>query len=323
MPDIRAVPGFFLGHATLTEAGTGCTVICCPEGAVGAVDVRGGAPATRETDLLRPEETVDRLHAVVLSGGSAFGLTSASGVAEELERRGIGLDMGVCRVPIVSSACLFDLGVGSARVRPGIAEGAAAVCAALDEDRAVSLEEGNVGAGTGCTVGKFLGPERSMKSGFGSAVLQVNELMVGAVVAVNAMGSVVDPTKGIVIAGARPSPKSTSPLSVPEAMDAMAAMTIDPSPRANTTIACVVTNATLTKSQALRVAQMAADAYALTIFPAHTSMDGDAIFCLASGEVETSQDVVGLLATQALTQAIVSGCANAQSAYGFVGATSL
>lgn len=319
MPDIRRIPGFFLGHATLAEAGTGCTAIVCPEGATGAVDVRGGAPATRETDLLRPEETVDAVHAVVLSGGSAFGLAAASGAAEELERRGLGLDMGVCRVPIVSAACLFDLTVGSASVRPGIAEGRAAVADALEAEAEEPLPVGNVGAGTGCTVGKFLGPERSMKGGLGTAVACAGELLVGAVAAVNAVGDVLD-ASGTVVAGARSTGDAKAPLPLADALGAMAAGAADLAPRANTTISCIVTNARLAKPQALRVAQMAADAYAMAIVPAHTSMDGDSIFCLASGRVAAEQDLVGLLAVQALSEAIVCACARAKGAFGLPGA---
>ena len=319
MADVRQIPGFFIGHATLEEAGTGCTAIVCPEGAVGAVDVRGGAPATRETDLLRPEETVERVNAVVLSGGSAFGLTAASGAAEELERRGIGLDMGVCKVPIVSAACVFDLAIGDALTRPGLAEGAAAVADALDADPETPLPTGNVGAGTGCTVGKFLGPERSMKSGLGTAVIEAGPLFVGAVCAVNAVGDVIAPG-GAVVAGARPDPAVATPLPLDAALGAMASAAADLTPRANTTISCIITNATLTKPQALRVAQMGSDAYATTIVPTHTSMDGDTIFCLASGRVGAEQDVVGLLAVQALSAAIGDACAKAKGAFGLPGA---
>ncbi len=192
---IRDIPGFLAGHATLAEAGTGCTAIVCPKGATGAVDVRGGAPATRETDLLRPEETVNVLHCVMLSGGSAYGLAAASGAAEELERRGVGLDVGVGIVPIVSSACLFDLACGSATVRPGMEEGAQAVAAAFEE-KDEPLARGNVGAGCGCTVGKLEGPERAMKSGLSEDVESAGKLLVGALSAVNAVGNICDPETG-------------------------------------------------------------------------------------------------------------------------------
>lgn len=316
---ITDIEGIYVGNATNAEAGTGCTVIVCPAGATGGVDVRGGAPATRETDLLRPEETVQVLHAVVLSGGSAFGLAASAGVAEELERRDIGLDVGVAKVPIVSGACLFDLMCGRADVRPTAADGAAAVAAALDGERA-PLEVGNVGAGTGCTVGKLAGAERCMKSGLGESLQTCGELVCGAVVAVNAVGDVVDPVSGSGIAGlldeagervvdsteALLSPAATMPLS-----------------RTNTTISCVVTNAKLTKAEATKVAQMAADAYAHTIRPTHTTNDGDTIFVMATGEVEMPLDVVGVLATKALERAIVDGALSARGDYGFKAACDL
>ena len=314
MPEISSItqiPGIVAGHATNAEAGTGCTVIVCPAGATGAVDVRGGAPATRETDLLRPEETVDVLHAVVLSGGSAFGLAASTGVAEELERRDIGLDVMVAKVPIVSGACLFDLMCGSADVRPDAAMGAAAVCAAFD-DADAPLARGNVGAGTGCTVGKVAGPARSMKTGLGECVRQAGELVCGAVAAVNAVGNVVDPATGAPVAGVL-SADGTHIITVEEAFaEAAAAMPL----RTNTTISCVVTNARLTKAQATKVAQMSADAYAHAIRPTHTTNDGDSIFVMATGEVEAQVDMVGMLATAALEGAIVDAAHAAEGAFG-------
>ena len=314
MPEISSItqiPGIVAGHATNAEAGTGCTVIVCPAGATGAVDVRGGAPATRETDLLRPEETVDVLHAVVLSGGSAFGLAASTGVAEELERRDIGLDVMVAKVPIVSGSCLFDLMCGSADVRPDAAMGAAAVCAAFD-DADMPLARGNVGAGTGCTVGKVAGPARCMKTGLGECVRQAGELVCGAVAAVNAVGNVVDPAIGAPVAGVL-SADGTRIITVEEAFaEAAAAMPL----RTNTTISCVVTNARLTKAQATKVAQMSADAYAHAIRPTHTTNDGDSIFVMATGEVEAQVDMVGMLATAALEGAIVDAAHAAEGAFG-------
>ena len=314
MPEISSItqiPGIVAGHATNAEAGTGCTVIVCPAGATGAVDVRGGAPATRETDLLRPEETVDVLHAVVLSGGSAFGLAASTGVVEELERRDIGLDVMVAKVPIVSGACLFDLMCGSADVRPDAAMGAAAVCAAFN-DADAPLARGNVGAGTGCTVGKVAGPARSMKTGLGECVRQAGELVCGAVAAVNAVGNVVDPATGAPVAGVL-SADGTHIITVEEAFaETAAAMPL----RTNTTISCVVTNAHLTKAQATKVAQMSADAYAHAIRPTHTTNDGDSIFVMATGEVEVQVDMVGMLATAALEGAIVDAAHTTEGAFG-------
>ena len=321
---ITQIPGIMAAHATDERGGTGCTVIVCPDGAIGGVDVRGGAPATRETDLLRPEETVQQLHAVVLSGGSAYGLAASCGVAEELERAGIGLDVLVGVVPIVSGACLFDLMVGDPHARPTAADGAAAVRLALAERdveaaRRTPLARGNVGAGTGCTVGKLAQPSVPMKSGLGECVLEHDELICGAVSAVNACGDVRDPKTGHIVAGRRNadgtafSPTTDALLGT---LDAFAAFSQPP--RANTTISCVVTNARLTKPQATKVAQMAADAYAHAIDPTHTTSDGDTIFVMATGAVDAAVDVVGTLATRALEQAIVDGARSASSAYGLV-----
>ena len=306
---ITSIPGFAFGHNTDLDAGTGCTAIVAPEGAVGGVDVRGAAPASRETDLLRPENTVDRVHAVVLSGGSAFGLEAASGAMRELEERGIGLDVGVGKVPIVCSSCLFDLAFGRADVRPSSMSGILAVRDALDrvERNETSLEEGCVGAGTGATVGKLAGPERCMKAGLGARAFQLGPLMVGAVSAVNAVGGTAD---GVDI------------LNMEEAMLAMADQLAMPLDRTNTTISCIVTNATLTKAQATKVAQMAADAYAHTIRPTHTTNDGDSIYVLASGSLPADAseriplDLMGLVATRALEAAIVASCTEATGLHG-------
>ena len=318
---ITQIPGIYAGHHTEPgDAATGCTVIVCPVGATGGVDVRGGAPATRETDLLRPEEMVQVLHAVVLSGGSAYGLSASCGVAEELERRGIGLDVGVGVVPIVSGACLFDLAVGDPSIRPTSVDGIEATMEALDNPGR-PLERGNVGAGTGCSVGKLAGPARAMKTGLGEAVLQAGSLVCGAVAAVNAVGNVVDPTTGVAIAGMLDS-DGTDIESVEDALLAMASMPLD-GLRTNTTVSCVVTNALLTKAQATKVAQMAADAYAHTIRPTHTSNDGDTVFVMATGEVEYPVDMVGLLATRALEGAIVDAATSATSAFGLKAACDL
>lgn len=318
MNSVTEIPGIFVAHATNAEAGTGCTVICCPEGATGGVDVRGGAPATRETDLLRPEETVDVLHAVVLSGGSAYGLAASCGVAEELERRGFGLDVGVARVPIVSGACLFDLACGSPSVRPTAEDGRAACAAALD-GVGTPLKRGNVGAGTGCTVGKLAGPERAMKSGLGEDVETAGDLVCGAISAVNACGDVRDPETGEKIAGMRAADGSLDD-TTEVLLGGFATM---PLSRTNTTISCVVTNALLTKAQATKVAQMAADAYAHAISPTHTTNDGDTVFVMATGAVDAPVDVVGALAVRALGRAIADGARSARSAYGYPAAGDL
>lgn len=310
---VTHMDGIFAASVTDGDAATGCTVVVCPRGATAGVDVRGGAPATRETDLLRPEESVGVLHAVVLSGGSAYGLAAACGVAEELERRSIGLDVGVGVVPIVSSACLFDLGCGRADVRPDASFGAEATRRALCGAEE-ALETGNVGAGAGCTVGKLAGMGRAMKSGLGEGVSQRGALVCGAIAAVNAVGNVIDPRSGRTIAGAL-SEGHDAILDVDAAMDAATGR--EPLLHTNTTISCVTTNARLTKAQATKVAQMAADAYAHTINPTHTPLDGDTVFVMATGEVEASVETVGYLATGALEQAIVSAVRDAPSAHGY------
>lgn len=315
---ISSIEGFRIGHFTNRDAATGCTVIVAEQGATGGVDVRGGAPASRETELLRPENTVDVVHAVCLSGGSAFGLEAASGVARELEARGIGLDVGPTRVPIVCSSCIFDLAFGDASVRPGVQEGISATRAALDGD-STCVPEGTVGAGTGATVGKLRGPSMLMKGGLGARAIELGLLRVGAVAVVNPCGNVVDPRTGSFIAGMRSAPDSLEIVSMEEAMLADSDGLSMPLDRTNTTISCIITNARLTKAQATKVAQMAADAYAHTIRPTHTSNDGDTIYVLASGElgfIDIPIDLIGLAATRVLEEAICAGCTTADGIHG-------
>lgn len=325
---ITDVSGFSFGHATNQEAGTGCTVIIAPEGATGGVDVRGGAPASRETDLLRPENTVDIVNAVCLSGGSAFGLEAASGVARELERRGIGLPVGPTQVPIVCSSCIFDLAFGDFIVRPGLEDGIEAVKAALD-GASDTLAEGNVGAGCGATVGKLMGPDHAMKGGLGAQALSLGPLQMGAVVSVNACGNVIDPSTGAWVAGMRATAEGTDIISMEDAAFASAGAMEMPLDRTNTTISCLVTNAKLTKAQCTKVAQMAADAYAHAIHPTHTTNDGDTIYVLASGALDEKAsskiplDLIGMLATRTLERAIVEGCKKAETSHGIPGYASL
>lgn len=322
---ITSIEGFCMGHATNLEAGTGCTVIVAPRGAAGGVDVRGGAPASRETDLLRPENTVEAIHAVCLSGGSAYGLEAASGVARELEQRGIGLDTGPALVPIVCSSCIFDLAFGDAHVRPGTTDGIAATRAALDDPSQNGLVEGCVGAGTGATVGKLNGPACAMKGGLGVRAYQLGTLKVGAIAVVNACGNVCDPVTGNAIAGMRRTPDSPEIVNMEEAMLAAGLHAQMPLDRTNTTISCIVTNARLTKAQATKVAQMAADAYAHVIRPTHTTNDGDTIYVLASGEIDETVplDVMGLAATRALEAALVAGVTEATGLHGIPAACDL
>ena len=313
--NINDIEGFAIGHWTNLQAGTGCTAIVAPQGATAGVDVRGAAPASRETDLLKPENTVDKIHAVMLSGGSAFGLEAASGAARELERRGIGLPVGPTMVPIVCSSCLFDLAFADPFTRPDIEAGILSVACALDNCAPGSpVPEGNVGAGCGATVGKLLGPDHAMKGGLGARAFQLGQLKVGAISAVNACGNVVDPETLKPIAGARATPDGTQIIDMEEAALEAAADMKMPLDRTNTTISCIITNASLTKAQATKVAQMAADAYAHTIRPTHTTNDGDTIYVMASCSKSVPDlplDLIGLVATRALEAAICSGCATA------------
>jgi L-aminopeptidase/D-esterase-like protein len=274
---ITAVRGIRVGHYTDDRRPTGCTVIIADGGATAGVDVRGAAPGTRETDLLAPCNFVDKVHAVMLSGGSAFGLDASSGVMRYLEENGIGVDVGVAHVPIVPSAVLFDLDSGDPKIRPDAAGGYQACLAAS----AAAPAEGNVGAGAGATVGKLYGPGRAMKGGLGSASLTIDGLTVGAIVAVNAVGDVIDPCSGRVLAGARTEDGA-------DLLDTRAAILAGELPLAllegtATTIGCIATDAVLTKAQAQKIAQQAHDGLARTINPIHTSYDGDTIFALGTG----------------------------------------
>jgi L-aminopeptidase/D-esterase-like protein len=307
--DICDVSGILVGHDTQLEAATGCTVVVCASPAVGAVDVRGGAPATRETDLLSPMCMVREVHAITLAGGSAFGLEAASGVARALEARGVGFDVGVTRVPIVPAAALFDLGIGQARMRPDAAAGARALAAATSGP----VAQGSVGAGTGATIGKSAGPAWSVKSGVGSASAQADltqgGFTVGALVAVNAIGDIYDPDTGQFVAGAR-HPSSHGWL--------RSGATPQPPqppifPGANTTLAVVATDAPLNKADLTKVAQMAHDGFALAIRPTHTPFDGDIIFALSTGVGAANAGpaspalltLTGALAVQTVARAIV------------------
>jgi L-aminopeptidase/D-esterase-like protein len=307
---ITDVPGILVGHAQDNLAGTGCTVILAQGGAVAAVDVRGGAPGTRETDCLDPSNIVPRVHAVYLGGGSAFGLDGATGVMRYLEEEKAGFDVGVCRVPIVPGAVIFDLTVGDFRVRPDAAMGYAACLAAGQE-----VLQGNVGAGTGAAIGgdhmPALAP-RMMKGGIGTASVRLRDLVVGAIVVVNCLGNVIDPATGETLAGL-----------LNETRDGLLGMSglLATLPAiaeysGNTTIGVVATNARLDKAQARRVALMAHDGFARAIDPIHSIHDGDSIFCLATGDVSANLTALGSLAARVMARAIVNAVVHAQSAYG-------
>ncbi len=318
---ITDIPGIHVGHAHDSEALTGCTVVLCEEGAVGGVDQRGGAPGTRETDPMRPMHLVQKVHAVVLSGGSAFGLDSASGVVRYLDEKGVGFDVRVARVPIVPAAILFDLGVGRSDVRPDAAMGYTA-CQNASSQRPA---EGNAGAGMGATVGKILGPGGAVKSGIGTASIDVGGgTIVGAIVAVNAFGDVIDPTTGEILAGVRPT--KIGPVKMggdgpfADAMKVMQSLAgkavLHFGSRGNTVIGVVATNALLNKEQANKVAQMAHDGLARAVRPAHTMLDGDTLFALSLGNKKVDVNVIGAFGAEAVSRAIVRAVAAAESVEG-------
>lgn len=297
---IASVRGIRVGHHTDRRRATGCTVIIADAGATAGVDVRGAAPGTRETDLLAPCNLVDRVHAIMLAGGSAFGLDAASGAMRYLEERGIGIDVGVAKVPIVPAAVLFDLDSGDPRIRPDADAGYQACVAASANPPA----EGSVGAGAGATVGKLFGRRRAMKGGLGSAALTVDGLTVGAIVAVNAVGDVTDPATGRVLAGAR-SADGGSLLDTRAALLA-GELPVAPLEGTATTIGCVATDAVLTKAQAQRIARQAHDGLARTINPVHTSYDGDTLFALGTGAAERPGNLLllGVLAAEVVAIAV-------------------
>jgi len=303
------VAGITVGHWTNLEAGTGCTVILCPPGTVGGVDVRGSAPGTRETDLLDPINMVQQVDAIVLSGGSAYGLASADGVMRWLEEHGRGIDVGVARVPIVPAAIIFDLPLLRADVRPGPEAGYAACQAAS----AGPVVQGNVGAGTGATVGKAAGFNLATKGGLGSASLETpGGLVVAALAVVNALGEVRDPATSKVLAGPRnPAGGFYDTLSVMMAMSGQTLASLRRS--SNTTLAVVATNAALTKSAATKVAQMGHDGLARTIRPVHTMFDGDTIFALSAGDNTADTNLVGALAAEAVAMAVLAGVRAAET----------
>lgn len=316
---ITDVPGIRVGHATNTSALTGCTVVLCDRaggrGAVGGVDQRGGAPGTRETDLLRPMHLVKEVHAVLLAGGSAFGLAAAEGVVRYLEERRAGFNARVARVPIVPAAILFDLDVGDPAVRPDAEMGYAACLAASGG----LVAEGNVGAGTGATVGKIWGMGRAMKSGLGSASVDLDGgLVVGALVAVNAFGDVIDPTNGRILAGARKM-RSEGFADTLTTMRGFVGKTIlrFVASVSSTVIGVVATNARLTKEEANKVAQMAHDGLARAIRPAHTLLDGDTLFALATGAKRADVNLIGAYAAEVVAQAIVRAARAAEGIPGF------
>jgi len=325
---LTAVGGIRVGHFTLTERPTGCTAILTEAGATAAVDVRGGAPGTRETDLLQPLNTVQQVHGIVLSGGSAFGLDAATGVVRYLEEKGFGFDVGIAKVPIVPAAILYDLPVGGKpSVRPTADCGYRAAQAATGGP----VAEGNVGAGAGATVGKSAGWGRAMKAGIGTAsITTADGLVVAALVAVNAGGDIVDPATGRVVAGMR----TADGKGLADARRMVRAGEFGgsrprgpepPRPMENTTLGVVATNAVLTKAQAQKVAQMAHDGFARAISPAHTEWDGDTVFALATGTRPGAVNVglIGALAAEVMADAILRAATQATGLPGYPAARDL
>lgn len=308
---ITDIEGIKIGHAQDLDAATGCTVVIGEAGVTAGVDVRGGAPGTRETDLMDPVNLVEQIHAVVMTGGSSFGLDAASGVMQYLEEKGVGFDAFVTRIPIVCGAVLFDLTIGDHKVRPDKEMGYQACLNANDMECA----EGCVGAGTGATVGKILGMERCMKSGLGTYCLQTGDLKTGAIVAVNCLGDVIDPKTGKTLAGVLDENKKKFLNSEEIMIKEFAGRKIEFG--GNTTIGVIVTNAKLTKSEANKVASMAHNGYGRTIRPAHTMFDGDTIFAVTTGKVEADVSVVGLLAARIMGQAVIRAVKKATPLCGF------
>lgn len=309
--NITEIDGIKIGNAQNFEAGTGCTVILCEKGGCAGVDVRGGGPASHETELLNPINTIEKVHGIVLSGGSAYGLEASSGVMKYLEEKGIGFEVGVGVVPIVCGASLFDLAVGNSKVRPDKNMGYEACC----NSEKYNIQEGNFGAGTGASVGKYKGMDRAMKSGFGVYCVQVGRLKVGAIVSVNAIGDVIDVDTNKPLAGILNEEKNKI-LSTRELMWEDLGKDIDVFQNTNTTIGCIITNGKLTKAQATKISSMAHNGYARAICPVHTSLDGDTIFTIGTGEVETTVDIIGSLGAYAMGKAINRAVIKAKSSYG-------
>ena len=303
-----------VGHFTHSERPTGCTVVLFDSPTVAAVDVRGSAPGTRETDLLNPINTVQQVHAILLTGGSAFGLDAAGGVMRYLEEHGMGFHVGPAIVPIVPAAVLFDLSVGNPKIRPNAESGYKACEAALSS----GIPEGCVGAGAGATVGKLFGMRSAMKSGIGSASIRIDgtDLVVGALVAVNAMGDVFDHDTGKILAGARAQDGKSFLNSISQLKKGAL---VSATPGAHSTIGVIATNAALTKTEATKIAQMAHDGLARSINPIHTIMDGDTLFAAAIGTAKTKADLttIGAVGAEAMADAVRNAVLAATSLPGY------
>ena len=307
-----------IGQAENAAAGTGCTVFICENGMHAGLDVRGGGPASRESELLKPLAAAQYIHAIVLAGGSAFGLGAANGVMEYLEARDIGFDVGVTKVPLVVQSDLFDLTVGECSVRPDAAMGFEAARRAMEDP---NYQDGNYGAGCGATVGKICGMDTCMKTGIGSFAIELGGLQIGAVVAVNALGDIYDWKTGQKIAGLL-APDGKSFRSTEEEL-ARRITTIENRFANNTTLGIVLTNASFGKAQLCKIAGMAQDGFARSIRPVHTTADGDSIYAVSLGDLDADQDLVGALGAEVMSEAIKRAVYAAESAYGFPAAGDL
>lgn len=307
---ITEIPGVRIGQAEDVTGGTGCTVFISENGAPCGLDVRGGGPASRESELLKPLANADRIHAVLLSGGSAYGLDAGGGVMQYLEEHDIGYDVGIAKVPLVCQSDLFDLSVADPKARPDKALGYAA-CVASESG---NYRDGNYGAGTGASVGKFYGMKNAMKSGIGSYAVQIGDLMVGAVAAVNALGDIYDWKTGKQAAGLLNDEK-TALVSTCEEMYKHYEV-VSNKFTGNTTIGIILTNGAFNKTQLCKIAGMAHNGYARSIRPVHTSADGDSIYAMSTGTVAADLDMVGTLAADLMSEAILRAVSAAESAYG-------
>ena len=319
---INEIENIKIGNAENKEAGTGCTVIICEKGAVTGLDVRGGGPASRESELLKPTAASGFINAVLLSGGSAFGLDAAGGVMEYLEEKNVGFDVGITKVPLVAQSCIFDLTVGDMKVRPDKSM-AYEACVNAEKNNPTM---GNAGAGTGATVGKLGGMATAMKGGLGSYAVQIGDLKVGAIVAVNACGDIYDyDTHGIIAGLLTPDLKNFANTeqviyNMCEAAMATAGNGLENKEMQNTTIGVIITNGKFTKAQMNKIATMAHNGYARTINPVHTSMDGDSIYAMSVGEVTADMDMVGTLAANVMGHAVCDAIRKAEDAYGVMSA---
>ena len=309
---VSQITPFRIGQTENAAAGTGCTVILCAEGMRAGLDVRGGGPASRDSQMLNPLMAMETIHSVVLAGGSAFGLDAAGGVMRFLEEKDVGFDVGVTKVPLVVQSDLFDLTVGDMSVRPDGPMGYEAARLAWE---APNFRDGNFGAGCGATVGKWYGMDFCMKSGIGSFALQLGDLMVGALVAVNALGDVVDPRTGRQIAGLLTEDRTALRSTVTEMMRSTAA--VENKFTGNTCIGAVLTNAAFSKTHLCKIASMAQNGLARAVDPVHTSADGDSLYALSAGTVSADRDLVGTLAARAVSEAVLRAVRSAESAYGY------